>query len=99
MTAPIFGRPGGSPAALLTELRAREIELTADGGSVRHRAPPGRMTVGLLLDLRAQEDAVLALLAAEGRPSAAHRPEAFHDPEDPKMDDATGRPATRGGVR
>ena len=51
--------------ALLCELRAVGVVLSADGGRLRWTAPTGTMTAELLAAAQAHKPALLALLAAE----------------------------------
>ncbi|MFI9722931.1 amino acid adenylation domain-containing protein [Streptomyces sp. NPDC052396] len=52
---------------LLTELRGRQVTLTADGDQLRCRAPQGVLTDDLLATIRAHRDELLAHLRAERR--------------------------------
>ncbi|MEW6489813.1 MAG: hypothetical protein AB1578_18130 [Thermodesulfobacteriota bacterium] len=51
-----------SAADLLRDLRARGVELTAEGDLLRWRAPPGVVTEPLMATMRQHKAALLALL-------------------------------------
>ena len=57
-----------NPAALLSDLRSRGVELTADGDHLRYRAPRGVLSSGRLLELKSQKVEILALLGGEQQP-------------------------------
>ena len=53
-----------SAAALLSDLRRRGVELTADGDQLRYRAPRGVLSPDVLADLRTHKRELLAELGA-----------------------------------
>ena len=53
-----------NPATLLSDLRRRGIELTAEGDRLRYRAPRGVLSPKLLADLRSHKAEILAGLSA-----------------------------------
>ena len=57
-------------ASLLAELRGRGVSLWDEGGRLRHRAPTGAVSMTMLLDIKARQDAILALLTAEAQEAA-----------------------------
>ena len=72
MTAPVTTQrrltdsPDLAPAAaVLAELRSRGVEPYDAGGVLRWSARTGQMTTALLRAAKANEDEILALLAAE----------------------------------
>ena len=51
-----------TPQALLADLRALGVELTAEGDQLRYRAPSGTMTPDLRRQLRSHKAELLLLL-------------------------------------
>ena len=55
-----------NPAALLSDLHSRGVELTAEGDRLRYRAPRGALSPELLADLRSHKAEILAELTQDG---------------------------------
>ena len=65
-----------NPATLLSDLRRRGVELTAEGDRLRYRAPRGVLSPELLADLRSHKRELLAELTQceDSAEAAARKP-------------------------
>ena len=59
-----------NPATLLSDLRSRGVELTADGDRLRYRAPRGVLSSCQLSELKSRKVELLALLEGEQQPDS-----------------------------
>ena len=75
---PWSGTKSLDPAAtaLIAELEARDVQISAEDGKLRLNAPKGALDDALKAKLSARRDGLLAALQARRRPTA--RPAAFH---------------------